>query len=67
MMAKKDWRNEEYILENTETGEKKKWKLSAILRDINRDRSGEWQNYNKDDWKEGLREFTEYKLIRKVK
>ena len=58
---------EVYLLKNTETGKTKKWKLSAILKEINRDRSDEWQDYDKTDWKEGLSEFTEYELIKKVK
>jgi hypothetical protein len=52
-----------YTLLNTETGKIHKWSLSTILREINRDRSSEWSPYNKKDWKEGLEEFTEYKLI----
>ena len=49
---------------NKDTGELKKFKnVKAVLREINRDRSNEWSSYNKNDWKEGLNEFTEYKLL----
>ena len=41
--------------------------VKAILRNINRDRSPEWTNYNKHDWKEGLNEFTEYELLKVTK
>ena len=54
---------DKYLLLNKETGEKVKMSLKQILKEINRDRSEEWTNYNKDDWKEGLREFTAYKLM----
>ena len=51
--------------QNRETGELKKFKnVEAVLRNINRDRSEEWTPYTKIDWKEGLKEFTEYNLGR---
>jgi hypothetical protein len=56
-----------YTLINTETGQIHRWSLPTILREINRDRSAEWSPYNKSDWKEGLKEFTEYKLIERKK
>jgi len=37
--------------------------VKDILKEINRDRSNEWSNYNEKDWREGLEVFTEYKLI----
>ena len=47
-----------------ESGEIVKFKnVKAVLKNINRDRSNEWTNYNKNDWKEGLREFTEFELV----
>jgi len=56
------------ICENRETKEIKKFKnIKAVLKEINRDRSQEWTNYNRYDWKEGLKEFTEYELVKVVK
>lgn len=49
---------------NIHTGEIVSFKnVKAILKEINRDRSAGWSPYNKKDWKEGLQEFTEYKLL----
>lgn len=47
-------------IRNTETGEIHDVSLSWILEEINRDRSEEWAPYDKTDWQEGMREFTEY-------
>lgn len=52
-----------YKLRNKKTKEIIEMSLPEILKEINRDRSDEWTNYDKDDWREGLKEFTEYKLI----
>lgn len=38
--------------------------VSEILKEINRDRSDQWEEYNECDWKEGLEEFTEYRLVK---
>jgi hypothetical protein len=47
-----------------ETGKLVKFpSIDAVLREINRDRSGEWTRYDKTDWRDGLENFTEYKLI----
>jgi hypothetical protein len=50
------------------TGEVEYWEyvymtLPEILREINRDRSGEWIDYDETDWQEGLKHFTEYTLV----
>lgn len=37
--------------------------LYDILNEINRDRSGEWTDYDQSDFREGLEEFTQWKLI----
>jgi hypothetical protein len=53
------------ICKNGDTGEIVKFKnIKAVLRNINRDRSQDWTPYNKHDWREGLREFTEFDLIK---
>lgn len=42
------------------------WTLEEILDEINRDRSGEWTNYDESDWREGWNEWVEgqfYSLI----
>ena len=37
--------------------------LPMILKELNRDRSDEWTNYDETDWREGLAEFTTYEVI----
>jgi len=52
------------IVTNRETGQVETFpSVAAVLREINRDRSGEWTRYDKTDWREGLKDFTEYNLI----
>ena len=41
------------------TNKKYLWSVDKILRIINRDRSNEWTNYDKSDWKEGWIEWCE--------
>lgn len=41
--------------------------VKEVLEEINRDRSNEWTDYNKHDWKEGLEVFTEYELVKVTK
>ena len=36
------------------------WTMEQILDEINRDRSSEWTDYDRTDWREGLREWTWY-------
>ncbi len=52
-----------YAIKNKESGEVLNVNLDWILKEINRDRSDEWINYNKHDWREGLREFTEFEIV----
>ena len=53
------------LCKNVDTGEIVRFKnIKSILKNINSDRSQDWENYNKHDWKEGLKVFTEYKLIK---
>jgi|TARA_R110000824_G_scaffold386236_1_gene580787 hypothetical protein len=35
------------------------WSVDEILEEINRDRSGGWEDYDHSDWKEGWLEFCE--------
>jgi hypoxanthine phosphoribosyltransferase len=51
------------IIQHRETKELLAMTLNEILEEINRDRSDEWENYNENDWQEGLDNFTEYILI----
>ena len=52
------------ICKNKDTGQIIRFKnVTNVLKNINRDRSGEWTKYTKHDWKEGLEVFTEYELI----
>ena len=52
-----------YKLQNVNTGKIVEWTLKDILKEINRDRSDDWQPYDEFDWQEGLEVFTEYKVI----
>jgi len=49
-----------YRLIDRETGLGFITTLPNIIKEINRDRSDEWQDYDESDWREGLAEFTEY-------
>jgi hypothetical protein len=42
-----------------ETGQIQQWPLSAVLEEINRDRSSQWTNYDESDWQEGWDEWVE--------
>ena len=46
-----------YTIIDIETGQKRLMTIPAILDEINRDRSEEWQDYTAADWREGLAEF----------
>jgi hypothetical protein len=44
---------------NIETKETELWSIDAILHEINRDRSQDWDPYNENDWIEGWKFFVE--------
>ncbi len=46
-----------YTIVDIETGQKWLMTIPAILDEINRDRSNQWQDYTAADWREGLAEF----------
>ena len=48
-----------FKLKDLETGEFFYWSLEKLLKEINRDRSEQWTNYNKSDWREGWFEWCE--------
>jgi hypothetical protein len=55
-----------YNVKDIRTGRVLEWTLSDILREINSDRTYEWENYNETDWLEGWNEWVEgdiYHLI----
>ena len=55
-----------YNVKDINTGRVLEWTLSDILREINSDRTDEWENYNETDWREGWNEWVEgdiYRLI----
>jgi len=56
-----------YLIENQKTKERLTVSLDWILKNINEDRTDEWTDYNETDWKEGLEEFTEFKLVKEVR
>lgn len=55
------------VVQDVNTKHYHTWSLPQLLREVNRDRSGEWQRYTKDDWKEGLETFTEYRFVKCAK
>jgi hypothetical protein len=42
-----------YTIKDTETNKTFQWTLTEVLAEINRDRSGDWQDYDQTDWREG--------------
>jgi hypothetical protein len=55
-----------YRIKDTESGKISRWSIPRIIKEINRDRSGDWIPYNKKDWEEGWLHFVEgecYELI----
>ncbi len=40
-------------MKDTETNRTFQWTLTEVLAEINRDRSGDWQDYDETDWREG--------------
>ena len=46
-------------IKNIETGEVRNWTLKEVLEEINRDHSGEFTPYNRNDWREGWNEWCE--------
>jgi len=48
-----------YKVQDINTGEIYNWSVKQILKEINRDRSEGWENYNKNDWREGWNEWCE--------
>ena len=55
-----------HALQDVEFGEVVIWTVPQILEEINRDRSGEWEDYNETDWQDGL-SMTNYKYLGEVK
>ena len=43
------------------------WTVRHMLRYINQGHSSNWLNYNFADWREGLREWTGWKVIKRVR
>lgn len=51
---------------NLETRAVENWSIEEVLKEINRDRSEMWQDYDSSDWREGWLEFVEgdfYSLV----
>lgn len=57
---------EVYLLLNTETNEILPMNVQMILEEINKDRSDQWQPYDEKDWTEGLKAWTQLKVIKKI-
>jgi hypothetical protein len=55
-----------YRLKCRDTGISSLWTVSEILMEINRDRSEDWTDYDRSDWREGLKEFTQFDLIKEL-
>ena len=52
-----------YKIRDAEDGSVYPMTLPMILEELNRDRSEEWTNYDKTDWREGLAVFTTYEVM----
>ncbi len=52
-----------YKIRDVEDGSVYPMTLPMILEELNRDRSEEWTNYDKTDWREGLAVFTTYEVM----
>ncbi len=52
---------------NTETGLIRTFTINEMIKDINRDRSEDWQDYDLTDWQEGMEQFTEWELFEELK
>jgi len=52
-----------YKLQHTLCGEVRVLTLPEILSEINSDRGPDWQDYDETDWREGLAEFTDLKVL----
>ena len=52
-----------YRIRDVEDGSVYPMTLPMILKELNRDRSEEWTNYDETDWREGLAEFTTYEVV----
>jgi len=46
-------------VKDLETREVYRWTIDQVLQEINRDRSENWINYDKSDWREGWDEWVE--------
>jgi len=44
---------------DVETGIMYVWEMKQVLHEINRDRSDQWQDYDKTDWEEGWDSWVE--------
>ncbi len=54
----------DYIVQDTQTGKKFVWGLRRVLKEINRDRSEDWTNYDETDWTEGWSHWVDgYKIV----
>ena len=50
---------ETYIVLYIDEHQAQEWTLDEIIEYINRDRSNEWTDYDKSDWREGWNEWVE--------
>lgn len=48
---------------STENSEIRNFSVKEILEEINRDRSADWTDYKKHDWKDGL-EWIEWRIFK---
>ena len=48
-----------YRVKDLTTGEIFEWTLEEVLKEINRDHSAEWIDYDESDWEEGWENWCE--------
>lgn len=47
------------LVKDIDSGEVTEWTLEQVLKEINRDRSEVWTDYDESDWQEGWDEWVE--------
>ena len=55
-----------FLLRDVETGQDVRMSLPEILKEINRDRSDDWTNYDETDWRDGVTNWIDYELIGEI-
>jgi cobalamin biosynthesis Co2+ chelatase CbiK len=55
-----------YTIRDIEYGTTFTMSLKEIIEEINRDRCEDWLDYDETDWREGLRLFTTWEIVKET-